>query len=144
MGKSISKNWIHCVWSTKNRMPLILPHYEHRLHKFIMDELIKSGCYVENINGMHDHIHCLFLLTPKKSLVEVVKQIKGSSSRFVNEHNFLQTKFIWQRGYGAFSVSESGKENVKRYIQNQKKHHKAMVFIDEYDKLLELHGFKTD
>lgn len=139
MGKSITKNWIHCVWSTKNRAPLILPHFERRLHKFIMDEFIKSGCYVENVNGMEDHIHCLFLLTPKKSMIDVIKQIKGSSSRFVNVQNFSDEPFIWQRGFGAFSVSESGKERVKNYIQNQKTHHQHQTYRMEYKKFVELH-----
>ena len=140
MGKSITKNWIHCVWATKNRAPLILPHFEYRLHKFIMDELIKMGCYVENINRMEGHIHCLFLLTPKKSMIDVVKQIKGSCSRYVNEQNFLNQPFIWQRGFGAFSVSESGKDNVKQYIKNQKHIHRKRTYLSEYRKLVELHN----
>jgi len=69
---------------------------------------------------MPDHIHCLFLLNPQKSISEVIKQIKGSSSHYVNQTNLISQKFAWQTGYAAYSVSESVLEKTFSYIQNQK------------------------
>jgi REP element-mobilizing transposase RayT len=90
---------------------------------------------------MPDHVHCLFLLNPQKTTTDVVKQIKGSSSYYINSKNHLPVKFIWQRGFGAFSVSESGKDRVFEYIKNQKKHHNKQSFDDEYIQFGQLHGF---
>ena len=92
---------------------------------------------------MPDHVHCLFLLNPQKSISEVIKQIKGSSSHFINQSNLAIGKFAWQTGYGAFSVSESVVEKVYRYILNQKKHHQKKSFQQEYDAFLKLYGFEA-
>ena len=88
---------------------------------------------------MPDHIHCLFLLNPKKSITEVVKQIKGSSSHYINQNNLTTDKFSWQTGYAAFAVSESVLDKVFVYIQNQKTHHLKQNFNTEIDTLLKLH-----
>jgi putative transposase len=142
MGKTYSKLWVHCVWSTKNRKRFIKPKFEQELFDFINAELKKMGCGVLNINGMEDHIHCLFLLNPQKSLTDVIKQIKGSSSYFINSKNLLPEKFIWQRGFGAFTVSESQKQQVYEYIRDQKNHHAKKGFETEYIQFLKLHEFE--
>jgi len=141
MGKSYTKIWMHCVWSTKNRARLIHPTFERELYDFIREELRKMNCFVLIVNGMPDHVHCLFFLNPQKTTTDVVKQIKGSSSYYINSKNYLPVKFIWQRGFGAFSVSESGKDRVFEYIKNQKKHHNKQSFDDEYIQFGQFHGF---
>lgn len=93
---------------------------------------------------MPDHIHCLFLLNPQKSISEVIKQIKGSSSHFINQSNLTHEKFSWQTGYAAYSVSESVIEKVFLYIQNQKEHHQKKTFQQEYDGFLKLLGFTDE
>lgn len=141
MPHSFNKIWIHAVWSTKNREPVLQHHFEQAVHNFIREQLKELSCPVRIINGMPDHVHCLFMLSPQKSIAEVIKQIKGSSSHFVNQQNFISDKFAWQTGYGAFSVSESGVDKVYQYIKNQKEHHKKKNFQQEYNDFLELYGF---
>lgn len=142
MPHSFNKIWIHAIWATKNRMPLVQTSIEKQVHKYLKDELVEQGCPVRIVNGMPDHIHCLFLLNPKKSINDVIKQIKGSSSYFINQNDLISDKFGWQTGYAAYSVSESTVEKVYQYIKSQKRHHRKNSFQEEYDKFLELYGFE--
>lgn len=142
MPHSFNKIWIHAIWATKKREPLIHPSIEIKLHQFIYNQLRELGCPVRIVNGMPDHLHCLFLLNPQKSIAEVMKQIKGSSSHFVNQENLLDYKFAWQTGYAAYSVSESGAESVYQYIKNQKRHHQKRSFQQEYDEFIKRYGLE--
>lgn len=144
MSHSYNKIWIHAVWSTKERLPIIKPEIETTIFSFISNQLQEFGCQVSIINGMPDHIHCLFLLNPQKSISEVIKQIKGSSSHIINMENLIKEKFSWQTGYSAFSVSESNISKVFNYISNQKQHHKKRTFQMEYEEFLQLHDIKKD
>ena len=144
MSHLFAKIWIHAIWSTKNRAPLISNFVEDQIFLFIKKEFEETGCIVKEINGMPDHIHCLFRLSPQKSIVEVIKQIKGSSSHFINQQNLIRDKFSWQTGYGAYSVSESVLPKVVRYIQNQKQHHHIKTFQEEYEDFLNIFGFNEN
>jgi REP element-mobilizing transposase RayT len=144
MPHSFNKIWIHAIWSTKNRFPFINSAAEQRIHSFISEQFREQGCPVRIINGMPDHIHCLFLLNPKKSMAEVIKQIKGSSSHFINQNNLISEKFAWQTGYAAYSVSESVLDKVFHYIKNQKTHHQKKSFQQEYDEFLKLYGLDNE
>ena len=93
--------------------------------------------------GMPDHIHLLVNLRANPSLSKHVQEIKGGSSRWVNESNPSE-RFAWQVGYGAFTVSESQVESVMRYILTQEEHHKEMTFKGEFVGLLEHHGIEYD
>jgi len=123
-------------------MPLIHPRMEQKLFNFLKEELKKLGCMVSIVNGMPDHVHCLFGINAQKSITDIMKQIKGSSSHFVNSNNLIPEKFIWQRGFGVFGVSHSAVDNVYHYIRNQKQHHQKRSFEKEYIKFMELHGFE--
>ena len=123
MSHSFNKIWIHAIWAMKERMPLIHPNIEQNVYQFISEQLREQGCPVRIINGMSDHIQCLFLLSPQKSIAEVIKQIKGSSSHYINQNNLITEKFAWQTGYAAYSISESIVEKVFHYIKNQKTLH---------------------
>jgi REP element-mobilizing transposase RayT len=143
MPHSFNRIWIHAIWATKGRMPLINQTIEQSVYQFISDQFREQGCPVRIINGMPDHIHCLFLLTPKKSIADVIKQIKGSSSHFINQNNIIPERFAWQTGYAAFSVSESVVEKVFKYIKNQKQHHTKRTkntFKQGYNMILKLYG----
>jgi len=140
MPHSFNKIWIHTIWSTKERMPLISGVIEKKVYELISAQLREQGCPVRIINGMPDHIHCLFLLSPQKSIAEVIKQIKGSSSHFINQNNLIDEKFAWQTGYAAYSVSESVVERVYQYIKNQKIHHQKKSFQEEYVASIKLYG----
>lgn len=140
MPHSFNNVWIHAIWATKERSKLILPSVEGVIHSFISDQFREQGCPVRIINGMPDHIHALFLLNPQKSISEVIKQVKGSSSHFVNQKNLIAKKFVWQTGYAAYSVSESILEKVFIYIRNQKNHHQKLSFLEEYEEFLKKNG----
>lgn len=144
MPHSFTKIWIHAIWSTKERVPLIHPTVETKIHQFMSEQLRELGCPERIINGMPDHIHCLFLLSPQKSIAEVIKQIKGSSSHFINQNYLINEKFAWQTGYAAYSVSESVVEKVFHYIKNQKQHHAKKSFQKEYDAFLNLFGLDNE
>lgn len=143
MPHSFNKIWIHAIWSTKERLPLINQKCEQQIYPFIAEQFRQLGCPVRIINGMPDHIHCLFLLNPQKSISDVIKQIKGSSSHYINKNNIIQDKFSWQTGYAAYSVSESVVEKVFQYVKAQKEHHKKKTYHQEYEKFLKLYGFET-
>ena len=116
---------------------------EQKVYSFIAEQLRELGCPVRIINGMPDHIHCLFLLNPQKSVADVIKQIKGSSSHYINENNIIPDKFSWQTGYAAYSVSESVVEKVFQYIKTQKEHHQKKTYQQEYEEFLKLYGLET-
>ena len=90
MSHSYQKIWVHTVWATKNRMPLIHQSFEQELYNFISEQLREQNCSVSIVNGVENHIHCLFLLNHTHSISEIIKQIKGSSSHFINQ-KFMQT-----------------------------------------------------
>lgn len=90
---------------------------------------------------MPNHVHCLSLLDNTKSVAEVLKQVKGSSSHYINQQNLTMEKFAWQTGYGAFSVSEAGVQKVCDYVKSQKEHQRLKTFEEEYISFLALYGF---
>lgn len=140
MSQSFTKLWIHAIWATKNRQELIDYSIEKQLYDFIWQELTELGCPVTIINGMPDHVHVLFLQNPQKTITDIVKQIKGSSSHFMNRGEFILEKFAWQTGFAAFSVSESQLDVVYNYIKNQKQNHLNKDGQDEFDEFVKLHG----
>ncbi|HEX6169701.1 MAG TPA: IS200/IS605 family transposase [Chitinophagaceae bacterium] len=143
MPHSFNKIWIHAIWSTKERLPLIQSNVEKKIHDHICSQFIEAGCYVRIINGMPDHIHSLFMLNPQKSISEIIKHVKGGSSHWINEHDVIREKFAWQTGYAAYSVSESVLEKVYLYIHDQKQHHHKKTFMQEYDEFMILHGLQN-
>lgn len=140
MPHSFNKIWIHAIWATKERMPFIHSNIERKVHEFMSEQFCEQGCPVRIIDGMPDHVHCLFLLNPQKSIAEVIKQIKGSSSHFINHNDLISEKFAWQTGYAGYSVSESVVDKVYQYIRKQKQHHQKKSFQHEFDDFLKLYG----
>ena len=130
---------VHVVFATKERAPLIKFEIEQQIYNHIKEQLIELGCHVRIINGMPDHIHLLFLLNPKQNVADVVKQLKGNTSHWINEKDIIKEKFVWQTGYAAFSVSESQLDKVYIYIQNQKQHHQKKTFMLEYEEFINVH-----
>ncbi|WP_337866311.1 IS200/IS605 family transposase [Ignavibacterium sp.] len=143
MSHSLTKIWIHIIFGTKDRFPLIDQSFEEQLYNHIRTLLENDfDCKVNVINGTADHIHILLLLNQNYSIAEIVKNIKGNSSHWINQNKFLKNKFAWQTGYGAFSVSESMIGDVRKYILNQKVRHKKMSFAEEYKRFAEKYGLK--
>ena len=125
--------FLHLVWGTWDRLPLITPDIERRLLRNIESEARKLGCVVLAINGTEDHVHILVKIPATITIANLLKQIKGVSSHFVNETLCPRTKFKWQGYYGAFTVSRWDVDKIKGYIKRQKEHHRSGNLIDEFE-----------
>jgi len=125
------------VFVVKKRAALISHSWEEELYKYISGIVGNKGQKMLAINGMPDHIHILIGLKPSCCISDLAREIKKSSNAFINEKKLTKHKFEWQVGYGAFSYSHSALDNVIKYINNQKQHHKKKTFRDEYVEFLE-------
>ena len=130
------------VFSTKYRELVITENNQQKLFNFIWGIAKNHNCHLYRINGVEDHIHILIHLQPSVALADLVKDIKVSSSLMIKEEKLFPKFKGWQRGYGAFTYSINAKENLVKYIINQKEHHKKTTFDVEYKKLLD--EFKID
>ena len=141
MSHSYSNNYVHAVYSTKERKNLIPPEFEKRFYPFFASVAREHAIALLAAGGMPDHTHLLFLLPATISLASAVKAFKANSSRFMHEQGFA---FQWQNGYGAFSVSASQLEKVIAYIRSQRERHKKMTFEQEFVALLKKAGVSYD
>src|SRR4051794_34516944 len=132
MPSSYTQNFYHAVFSTKHRDELIVPELETRLYKFIGGIVRDLRCKLLAVNGMADHIHLLIKYRADLSHSEMLKHIKGRSSKWVNEQFGHLGHFAWQEGYGGFTVSNSKVPQVKLYIARQKAHHKTQDSRSEF------------
>jgi len=112
--------------------------------KYITRIIQNNGHKLILINGDYDHIHVLLGMRPTQSISDLMQDIKGSSSKWINLSKFVTGKFSWQEGYGAFSYAKTELKNVIKYIENQKEHHKKQSFYDEYKKRLIDFGIEYD
>jgi len=136
MANTYTQIHIQAVFAVHNRDCIISNIWKDELYKYICGIITNNQHKLLAINGMPDHIHILFGLRPSQSLSDLMQDIKGSSSKWINEKRFIKGKFSWQEGYGAFSYSKSGLSNVIRYINNQHIHHEKKTFMEEYLELL--------
>ena len=130
----------HLVFATKNRMPLITPDLRGPLYGYINGIVENHGGRLIEAGGMPDHLHLLAGFRPRYSVSEMLKEIKGSSSRWVNDRAEQEQAFAWQEGYGAFTVSESQVPQVREYIRHQERHHRNRSSAQELAILLRRHG----
>ena len=144
MTQSLAKNLIHLVFSTKERKPLIRFEIREDLHKFAAGILRDLDSDALVMNSVSDHIHLLFNLHKTKSLSDVIMELKRGTSIWVKQKDPSFRDFYWQAGYGAFSVSQSAVETVKRYIVDQEAHHAKHSFQSEFRKLLNRHEVDFD
>ena len=140
MANTYTQIHIHAVFAVQNRKSLIQKEWQDELYRYITGIITGNGHKLLQIGGMPDHIHILFGMRPTQSLSDVMQDIKGNSSLWINKKRLLYGKFSWQEGYGAFSYSKSQIDKVVRYIQQQEKHHKKRNFEEEYLELLKLFG----
>ena len=136
--------WIHTVFTTKNRQPLITKNIRDRLFSHIKENAKKKDIFLEEIGGYHDHVHCLISLNKDLSISKTLQLIKGESSHWVNKNNLLPQKFSWQDDYWAVGVSEAHLQLVKYYLQNQETHHKKKTFQEEIDEFMVKYGWKWE
>lgn len=132
MPQSLVKNYIHIVFSTKYRQPLIDEYIEKELHSYLGGICNKLECQVIIVGGYIDHIHILCMLSKKISLMSLLQEVKSNSSKWIKTKGEKYHNFYWQDGYGAFSVNPAQINIVKKYIANQKEHHTKKTFKQEY------------
>ena len=138
---SYVKNWLHCVWGTKNRVPFPGKHSKEKIINHIRANAKEKDIYIDIINGHSEHLHCLISLNPDQSLAGVIQLIKGESSFWINRTGLTRYKFSWAVEYFAVSVSESHLPIVRRYIKNQEEHHRKKEWDEEYKEFLREYGF---
>ena len=140
MANTYTQIHIHAVFAVQNRLSLIRDQWKDELYKYITGIVQNNNHKLLIINGMPDHIHILFGLRPAQSISDLLQDIKGSSSKWINDRRFVKGKFSWQEGYGAFSYAKSDLHRVTSYIENQQNHHGKKSFTEEYIDLLEEFG----
>jgi putative transposase len=136
MANTYTQIYIQSVFAVKGRESLISTSWKNELYKYITGIVQNNGHKLLAIGGMPDHLHIFYGLKPVQSIADLMQDVKGSSSKWINERNFVRGKFQWQAGYGSFSYAHAQLDTVIRYINNQEQHHKKKSFRDEYDELL--------
>ena len=135
--------YVHAIWATWRRRPLLDPEIEPRIFGAIAEKSDQLKCVLHAIGGTADHVHLLIGMRATHRLADVVRDIKQSSSKWVHEEIGVK-KFGWQDGYGAFTVAASQIESVREYINNQVEHHRKRSFQEEYVEFLERSGVEYD
>jgi REP element-mobilizing transposase RayT len=131
---------IQVVFTVQNRASIIRKQWQEELYCYITGIIQNYGHKLLAINGMPDHIHILFGMRPTQSLSDLMRAVKGDSSKWINDKRVMMGRFSWQEGYGAFSYSKSHVPNVIEYIKNQQQHHRTKSFIEEYHDFLRKFG----
>ena len=137
MAGTFSQLYIQIVFAVKGRKNLIDKKWKDELYKYISGIITNKGHKSIIVNGVSDHIHIFVGLKPSMAISDLVRDIKNNSSNFINDKKFLESKFSWQEGYGAFSYAHSQIEQVYNYILNQEKHHHKQTFKEEYLEFLQ-------
>ena len=136
MANTFTQIYLQFIFAVQNRESLIHPSWKDELYKYITGIIQYHKHKLISINGTANHIHILIGYKPHQLIPELLQDIKGSSSKWINERAFVKGRFNWQEGYGAFSYSHSQIGNVVKYIENQEKHHKHKTFKEEYEGFL--------
>ena len=136
------KVWIHFVWSTKNRIPLLTGEIRPQVFQHIRENAKEKNIFVDFINGYVDHAHALVSLGTDQTISQIMQLIKGESSFWINKNKLCSGKFEWQDEYFAVSVSDSVVGNVRNYIKNQEAHHRHKTFVEEYEEFIIKAGFQ--
>jgi len=144
MSDSYTNLLYHIVFSTKQRRPLITSECEPRLYEYIGGTLRGLGAVSLELNGTADHVHLLAKLRPDSSVSDVLRRLKANASGWMHDVFPAFKDFSWQRGYGAFTVSQSNVEEVRSYLKRQKEHHAKLSFRDEFIQFLQANGIEYD
>lgn len=137
MPNTYSQIYIQIVFAVKGRENLISKIHREELHKYITGIVQNRGQKMLSIFCMPDHVHLLVGIKPSISISDLVRDIKAGSSNFINQQQWVMSKFNWQEGFGAFSYSKSQIDSVIKYILSQEEHHKKTTFREEYFDFLE-------
>ena len=141
MSHTYSQNYVHVVFSTKERRNAIPKELQAQLWAYLAGICKNYEMNARTIGGTENHVHLLLQVPPKLAVAMAVQLLKSNSSKWMGQH---VKHFGWQEGYGAFSVSASNVDAVVRYIQNQSAHHRRVSFEDEFRAMLRKHGVEYD
>jgi len=144
MANTYTQIHIHAVFAVQNRLSLIQNQWQDELYQYITGIITNNNHKLLQIGGMPDHVHVLFGMIPTQSVSDLLQDIKGSSSLWINKKQLVRGKFSWQEGYGAFSYGKSQINDVVQYIKNQEAHHKKRTFADEYLEFMKLFEMEYD
>ena len=134
----------HIVFSTKYRQPLIRREFRDRLYEYVGGTIRGLNGHLIEIGGVEDHIHLLTSIPPTMALADAIRDIKAGASKWINELPGNTSRFEWQKGYAAFTVSHSQIEAVRKYFRNQETHYKKQTFEEEYVAFLRRHEIEFD
>jgi REP element-mobilizing transposase RayT len=137
MSHSYAGNYLHIIFSTKERRATIPSELQEKLWAYIFGICRNLGIPMLAVGGTSNHIHILVSLPATIRMADAIKELKANSSRWLGEHG---VEFQWQKGYGAFSVSPSNLDVVQKYIRNQEEHHRKRTFEEEFLALLRKSG----
>jgi REP element-mobilizing transposase RayT len=137
MPNTYSQIYIQIVFAVKGRQNLISKNNREELHKYITGIVQSREQKMLAIFAMPDHVHILVGMKPNLSISDLVRDVKAGSSKYINDNKWIQGKFNWQEGFGAFSYAKSQQDMVVKYILNQEEHHKTKSFKEEYLEFLE-------
>lgn len=140
MSQTLTRLLVHIVFSTKHRENLILPSFEKDLHRYMGGICRALGSPVIEIGGTENHVHVLTSMSKTITLADLVMNVKKDSSKWIKTLTPEASTFRWQDGYAAFSIGESAREALCRYIQTQKDHHRTRTFEDEVRSLVQMYG----
>jgi putative transposase len=135
---------VHIVFSTKDRFTCLNPAIRQDLHAYLSTVARNSNCVAYRVGGTGDHIHFALRLARTIAVADLVEELKTSSSRWLKMQRPGLRRFSWQRGYGAFSISQNELDDLVAYINEQQEHHRVKTFQEEYLTLLKKHGVQYD
>ena len=136
MANTYSQINIHCVFAVKGRENIITNTFQNDLHKYMYGILKNDNVFPLAIGGWKDHVHVFFELKPDLKISDLMRMLKATSSKWINDNKLVLGKFQWQEGYGAFSYSRSQRDKVIDYILKQEEHHYRKTFREEYMDML--------
>ena len=136
MSQSLSKIYVHAIFSTKHRIPCLSSELRSDLYPYAAGVLKNMECPAIQIGGTSDHMHILCVLSKNFKPEELMEKIKTPTSKWIKTQGESFSDFHWQNGYGIFSVSQTRVQKVRAYILNQEEHHKRSTFQDEFRKFL--------
>lgn len=144
MANTFTQIYLHIVFAVQNRISLIRPEWKDELYKYITGIVRMNDHKLIAINGTLNHLHVAIGYKPYQLIPDLLQDIKGDSSKWINNRKFVKGHFAWQAGYGAFSFSHSQIDAVVKYIVNQEQHHKKKSFREEYLELLKKYEIEFD
>ena len=144
MASTLTNLLYHIVFSTKRRLPLITPAIRDVLYPYVGGIIRGEGGVLLDAGGIADHVHLVVKFKADISVAEMLRKIKGNSSKWLNDRPGQLRRFAWQAGYGAFTVSQSQVDAVRRYVQGQEEHHRRATFQQEFLDLLHKHRIEYD